>query len=81
MVARYPAGAQVIVFYNPQNPSDAVLERKVTMILAVFTALMIANPNLASTSTQTKTTIELTAKFVIQAMKDALIVRVHSINR
>src|SRR5215208_3951967 len=28
IVGRYPAGAQVMVFYNPQNPSDAVLERK-----------------------------------------------------
>lgn len=28
VVARYPAGAQVMVFYNPQNPSDAVLEKK-----------------------------------------------------
>ena len=28
VVARYPAGAQVMVFYNPQNPSDAVLETK-----------------------------------------------------
>jgi uncharacterized protein DUF3592 len=28
VVANYPAGAQVMVFYNPQNPSDAVLERK-----------------------------------------------------
>ena len=28
VVARYPAGAQVMVFYNPQNPTDAVLERK-----------------------------------------------------
>jgi len=28
VVARYPAGAQVSVFYNPQNPSDAVLEKK-----------------------------------------------------
>jgi hypothetical protein len=28
VVARYPADAQVMVFYNPQNPSDAVLERK-----------------------------------------------------
>ncbi|HET9906292.1 MAG TPA: DUF3592 domain-containing protein [Anaerolineales bacterium] len=28
VVARYPAGAQVMVFYNPQNPADAVLERK-----------------------------------------------------
>lgn len=28
VAARYPAGAQVMVFYNPQNPSDAVLETK-----------------------------------------------------
>src|SRR5215216_1300350 len=28
VVGRYPAGAQVMVFYNPQNPSEAVLERK-----------------------------------------------------
>jgi hypothetical protein len=27
VVAKYPAGAQVMVFYNPQNPSEAVLER------------------------------------------------------
>lgn len=28
VVARYPVGAQVMVFYNPQNPSEAVLETK-----------------------------------------------------
>ena len=28
VVARYPAGVQVMVFYNPQNPAEAVLERK-----------------------------------------------------
>lgn len=28
IVAKYPVGAQVMVFYNPQNPSDAVIERK-----------------------------------------------------
>lgn len=28
VVARYPVGAQVMVFYNPQKPSDAVLETK-----------------------------------------------------
>jgi hypothetical protein len=28
VVARYPSGAQVMVFYNPQNPSEAVLETK-----------------------------------------------------
>ena len=42
VVARYPAGAQVMVFYNPQNPSDAVLETKahaqwiLWLILIVF---------------------------------------------
>jgi len=28
VVARYPAGAQVMVFYDPKNPADAVLEKK-----------------------------------------------------
>ena len=28
VVERYPMGAQVMVFYDPQKPSDAVLERK-----------------------------------------------------
>ena len=28
IVAKYPPGAQVMVFYNPQDPSDAMLERK-----------------------------------------------------
>lgn len=28
VVERYPVGAQVMVFYDPQNPADAVLERK-----------------------------------------------------
>ena len=28
VVSKYPSGAQVMVFYNPQNPSEAVLERK-----------------------------------------------------
>ena len=28
VVERYPAGAQVMVFYDPQNPSEAVLETK-----------------------------------------------------
>ncbi|HSO11620.1 MAG TPA: DUF3592 domain-containing protein [Anaerolineales bacterium] len=27
VVERYPAGAQVMVYYDPDNPSDAVLER------------------------------------------------------
>lgn len=28
VIAKYPVGAQVMVFYNPQNHSDAVLETK-----------------------------------------------------
>jgi hypothetical protein len=28
VISRYPLGSQVQVFYNPQNPSDAVLEKK-----------------------------------------------------
>lgn len=28
VIARYPIGAQVPVYYDPQNPSDAVLEKK-----------------------------------------------------
>jgi hypothetical protein len=28
VIARYPAGAQVTVYYNQQNPSDAILEQK-----------------------------------------------------
>ena len=42
VVERYPAGAQVMVFYNPQNPSEAVLERKAPaqwlmwLILVIF---------------------------------------------
>jgi hypothetical protein len=46
VVARYPTGAQVMVFYNPQNPSDAVLERKAPaqwimwLILAIFDCVL-----------------------------------------
>lgn len=27
VVERYPVGAQVMVYYDPSNPSDAILER------------------------------------------------------
>ena len=46
VVAKYPAGAQVMVFYNPQNPSDAVLERKAPaqwimwLILIIFDCVL-----------------------------------------
>ena len=46
VVERYPAGAQVMVFYNPQNPSDAVLETKapaqwVMWLVLLFIDLML----------------------------------------
>ena len=28
VIERYPAGARVNVFYNPQNPAEAILEKK-----------------------------------------------------
>jgi uncharacterized protein DUF3592 len=46
IVARYPEGAQVMVFYNPQNPSEAVLERKAPaqwllwLILVIFDCVL-----------------------------------------
>jgi len=46
VVARYPAGAQVMVFYNPQNPAEAVLERKAPaqwimwLILVIFDCVL-----------------------------------------
>ena len=46
VVARYPTGAQVMVFYNPQNPSDAVLETKAPaqwilwLILIIFDVVL-----------------------------------------
>ena len=42
VVAKYPAGAQALVFYDPQSPSDAVLEKKAPaqwlmwLLLAIF---------------------------------------------
>jgi uncharacterized protein DUF3592 len=48
VVARYPSGAQVMVFYNPQNPADAVLERKAPaqwvmwLILVIFDCALCA---------------------------------------
>lgn len=31
VIKKYPVGAQVPVYYNPQNPADAVLERSIPM--------------------------------------------------
>jgi hypothetical protein len=42
VVAKYPAGAQVVVFYDPQKPSEAVIERKapaqwvMVLVLVIF---------------------------------------------
>jgi hypothetical protein len=41
VVARYPVGAQVMVFYNPQNPSDAVLERKAPALWLMWLLLIV----------------------------------------
>ncbi|MCC7187933.1 MAG: DUF3592 domain-containing protein [Anaerolineales bacterium] len=46
VVNRYPEGAQVMVFYDPNNPSDAVLEKKAPaqwlmwMLLVVFDVML-----------------------------------------
>ena len=40
--AKYPAGSQVTVYYNPQNPSESVLERRATgslLLLGLIVAL------------------------------------------
>ncbi len=43
IVKRYPVGAQVPVYYNPQNPADAVLERSIpsAKILGFIGVIMI----------------------------------------
>jgi hypothetical protein len=41
VVERYPAGAQVMVFYNPQNPSEAVLETKAPAQWVLWLVLVI----------------------------------------
>lgn len=41
VVAKYPAGAQVMVFYDPQKPSDAVLERKAPAMWLMWLLLVI----------------------------------------
>jgi len=46
VVAKYPVGAQVMVFYNPQNPSDAVIERKAPAQWLMWLLLVIFNCSL-----------------------------------
>jgi hypothetical protein len=47
VIKKYPVGAQVPVYYNPQNPADAVLERsaptgKVFVLVGVILILVAA---------------------------------------
>ena len=41
VVAKYQPGKQVMVFYDPQNPSDAVLERKAPAQWVMWLLLVI----------------------------------------
>jgi hypothetical protein len=43
VVERYPAGAQVMVFYNPQDPSDAVLEKKAPAQWLLWLVLVVTD--------------------------------------
>ena len=46
VVEKYPQGAQVMVFYDPNNPSDAVLEKKAPaqwlmwLLLVIFDVML-----------------------------------------
>ena len=48
VVERYPAGAQVMVFYDPNNPADAVLERKAPAQWILWLVLAIIDVMLCS---------------------------------
>jgi hypothetical protein len=41
VVAKYPAGTQVMIFYNPQNPSETVLERKAPGLWIMWLLLIV----------------------------------------
>jgi hypothetical protein len=41
VVARYPIGTQVMVYYNPQNPSEALLERDTPGFVTIFWIVLI----------------------------------------
>ncbi len=41
VVERYPAGAQVMVYYNPQNPSEALLERGTPGFIKWFWVILV----------------------------------------
>lgn len=49
VLARYPVGSEVAVFYDPQHPSEAILERPdpeagPTFLFALGATLLIAGP-------------------------------------
>lgn len=50
VVDRYPAGAQVMVFYDPANPSDAVLEKKAPAQWLIWLILVIFDVALCGTA-------------------------------
>lgn len=41
VVERYPAGAQVMVYYNPEKPSEALLERSSPGFIKLFWIILI----------------------------------------
>jgi hypothetical protein len=41
VVARYPAGSQVQVFYNPEDPADAVLEKKAPALVWMWLVMAV----------------------------------------
>ena len=47
-LVRYETGAQVTVFYNPNDPSDAVLETKVPSLFWLWFALILVDLVLGS---------------------------------
>ena len=43
MIQPYPVGAQLTVYYNPQNPAEAVLEKKTPMQWIMWVVLAALN--------------------------------------
>jgi hypothetical protein len=41
VVARYPAGAQVMVYYNPEKPSEALLERSLPGFIKLLWIILV----------------------------------------
>ncbi|NWG34777.1 MAG: DUF3592 domain-containing protein [Chloroflexi bacterium] len=51
VIERYPEGAQVMVFYNPQNPSEAVLETRAPAQWILWLVLIVLNAMLCGVTT------------------------------